>query len=142
VEVREIMSRDVRIAGVGESLSDAAAAMADEDVGALPVSDRGRLVGMITDRDIVVRAIALGRSPEETVVGEVMSEEALYCFEDEDVEEAARNMSELKIRRLPVLNRSKRLVGILALADVARAVDTTDSGAILQDFPEAGDRLL
>ncbi|MET0292456.1 MAG: CBS domain-containing protein [Steroidobacteraceae bacterium] len=139
MEVREIMSRDVRIAGIGETLSDAAAAMADEDVGALPVSDRGKLVGMITDRDIVVRAVALGRSPSETVVGDVMSEEALYCFEDEDVEEAARNMSELKIRRLPVLNRAKRLVGILALADVARHVDTPDAGEVLQDISAPGD---
>lgn len=118
------MSRDVRMAMAGEMLSEAAAAMADEDVGALPVSDRGRLVGTITDRDIVVRAIALGRSPTETAVRDVMSEEALYCFEDEDVEEAARSMSQLKIRRLPVLNRSKKLVGMLALTDVARHVET------------------
>ncbi len=111
----------------GEMLSEAAAAMADEDVGALPVSDRGRLVGTITDRDIVVRAIALGRSPTETAVREVMSEEALYCFEDEDVEEAARSMSELRIRRLPVLSRAKRLVGMLALQDVARHASAADS---------------
>jgi CBS domain-containing protein len=118
LEVREIMSRDVRIAEVGESVLEAAEAMAEEEVGSLPVSDRGRLVGMITERDIVFRAVALGRAPADTPVRDVMREEALYCFEDDDVETAARHMSELQVRRLPVLNRSRRLVGVLAFADV------------------------
>jgi CBS domain-containing protein len=123
VQVREIMSRDVRIAHASESVRDIAAAMADEDIGTLPVSEHGRLVGVITDRDIVFRAVALGRAPAETRVRDVMSEETLYCFEDEDVEEAARHMSEFKVRRMPVLSRAKRLVGVLALADIARHRD-------------------
>jgi CBS domain-containing protein len=119
VEVREIMSSNARMALAGENLCDAAEAMADQDVGALPVSDHGRLVGMITERDIVVRAVALGRSPLDTPVRDVMSEEALYCFDDEDVQDAARNMTELKIGRIAVLNRAKRIVGVVALADIA-----------------------
>jgi len=118
VEVREIMSREVRIANAAETLQEAAEVMADEGVGALPVGDRGRLVGLITHRDIVTRAIARGRSPTSTPVRDVMSEEVLYCFEDEDVEEAARHMDELQIRRMPVLDRRKRLVGVVALDDI------------------------
>ena len=118
MEVREIMSREVRIANAAETLQEAAEVMADEGVGALPVGDHGRLVGLITERDIVVRAVALGRAPAETPVRDVMSEEVLYCFEDEDVEETARHMDELKIRRMPVLNRAKRLVGVVALSDI------------------------
>lgn len=118
MEVREIMSRDVRIAHAAETLQEAAEVMADEGVGALPVGDHGRLVGLITERDIVCRAVALGRAPADTPVREVMSEEVLYCFEDEDVDETARHMDELKIRRMPVLDRRKRLVGVVALADI------------------------
>ncbi len=118
MEVREIMSREVRIAHAAETLQEAAEVMADEGVGALPVGDHGRLVGLITERDIVVRAVALGRAPSETPVRDVMSEEVLYCFEDEDVDETARHMDELNIRRMPVLDRDKRLVGVVALADI------------------------
>lgn len=120
MEVREVMARDVRIASAGESLQHVAEAMADQGVAALPVSDRGRLVGMISEHDIVVRAIALGRAPAETPVREVMSEEVLYCFEDEDVEETARHMDELHVPRMPVLNRARRLVGVVALDDIKR----------------------
>ncbi|HEX9302664.1 MAG TPA: CBS domain-containing protein, partial [Casimicrobiaceae bacterium] len=77
------------------------------------------LVGMITDRDIAVRAVALGKSPD-TTVGEIMSQEVLYCFDDQELEDVARNMGEIKVRRLPVLNRNKRLVGIVSLGDLAR----------------------
>lgn len=118
MEVREIMSREVRIAHAAETLQEAAEVMVDEGVGALPVGDHGRLVGLITERDIITRAVARGRSPADTPVRDVMSEEVLYCFEDEDVEETARHMDELNIRRMPVLDRAKRLVGVVALADI------------------------
>jgi CBS domain-containing protein len=108
----------MRIASAAETLQEAAEVMADEGVGALPVGDHGRLVGLITERDIVQRAVALGRSPAETPVRDVMREEVLYCFEDEDVEETARHMDELNIHRMPVLNRAKRLVGVVALSDI------------------------
>jgi CBS domain-containing protein len=120
------MSRDVRIANAAETLQEAAEVMADEGVGALPVGDEGRLVGLITERDIVCRAVALGRAPADTPVREVMSEEVLYCFEDEDVDETARHMDELKIRRMPVLDRRKRLVGVVALADIRQRASRDD----------------
>ena len=90
------------------------------DAGLLPVGDDDRLLGTITDRDIAVRAIAEGKGPK-TPVSEVMSQDVRYCFEDEDSAHVAQSMGELQVRRLPVLNRDKRLVGILSLADLAKA---------------------
>ena len=120
MEVRHVMTRGLRMARASEPVREAARAMADQDVGVLPVSDGGRLVGVITDHDIVVRAVAADRSPAEVPVREVMSEAVLFCFEDEPVEEAARSMIEMRLRRLPVLDRSRRLVGVIDLADIAR----------------------
>jgi CBS domain-containing protein len=92
--------------------------MADEDVGFLPVGANDRLVGMITDRDITVRAVAQGRDPGRTMVRDVMTDRVLYCFDDEEADAAAENMSRLRVRRLPVINRDKRLVGV-SLGDLA-----------------------
>jgi CBS domain-containing protein len=100
------------------SIRKAAQMMAEIDAGALPVGEGDRLVGMITDRDIAVRAVAAGKSPN-TPVGDIMSSEVCYCFEDQDLDEIADNMSDIKVRRLPVVNRQKRLVGILSLSDMA-----------------------
>lgn len=93
--------------------------MADADVGLLPVAENNSLVGMITDRDISIRAVAAGKGPD-TPVREILSREVLYCFEDQDVEHVAKSMGLARIRRVPVLTRADRLVGILSLADVAR----------------------
>ena len=92
--------------------------MAEIDAGALPVGENDRLVGMITDRDIAIRAVAAGQSPDAKIRG-VMSKEVLYCFDDEANDDVARNMSDAKVRRLPVVDRDKRLVGILSLGDLA-----------------------
>lgn len=119
MQVKDVMSRDVKLTNPNDSLQEAAIAMRDGDFGALPVGENDRLVGMLTDRDITVRAVAEGKAPSSTRVREAMSEGIDYCFEDDDVEEAAKVMSKRQIRRLPVLNRDKRLVGILALADLA-----------------------
>ena len=119
MKVSEAMSQDVRIAAPNQSICDAARLMAELDTGALPVGDNDRLVGMITDRDIAIRAVAEHKSPD-TRVQEVMSHEVLYCFDDQDIREVARNMGEKQVRRMPVVNRSKRLVGIVSLADIAR----------------------
>jgi len=119
MKVSEAMSHDVRIAAPNQTICDAARLMAELDTGALPVGDNDRLVGMITDRDIAIRAVAQHKSPD-THVQDVMSQEVLYCFDDQDVREVARNMGEKQVRRLPVVNRSKRLVGIVSLADIAR----------------------
>lgn len=118
MKVSEVMTPEVHVATPASTLREAAALMADLDLGALPVGENDRLVGMLTDRDIVVRAIALGKGPD-TPVREAMTSEVKYCFDDEDCEHVARNLGEQQIRRLPVVNRDKRLVGILSLGDLA-----------------------
>jgi len=120
MKVKDIMSRDVDAVSPETTLRDAAERMNSLDVGVLPVCAGDRLVGVITDRDITVRATADGLDPFATQVGEIMSKDDLItCREDEDVEDATRKMRDKQVRRLPVLNEERRLVGILSLGDVA-----------------------
>ncbi len=112
------MTRDVRLVRPDQTIRDAAHLMAELDIGCLPVEGNDRMVGMITDRDIAVRAIAEGRGPD-ALVRDVMSTEVKYCFDDQSIDEITQNMAELRVRRLPVVNRQKRLVGILSLGDLA-----------------------
>lgn len=116
--IREVMSRDVKLVSPEDPIAKAAREMAEYDCGALPVGAGDRLVGMITDRDIALRAVAQGKGPD-CPVRECMSSEIKYVFEDDTTEDAARNMGAQKVRRLPVLNRDKRLVGIVSLGDLA-----------------------
>ena len=104
--------------------------MRADNIGALPVSENGRLVGMVTDRDIVVRAVAEERSPGDTSVSEVMSEGVCYCYEDGDIDQAAGVMADHQVRRLPVINREKQLVGFIALADLGRSQDNAAQDAL------------
>jgi CBS domain-containing protein len=119
MKIANIMSHDVHFIGPDTTLREAATKMKEIDSGALPVAEHDKLIGMLTDRDIAVRGIAAGKGPDAKV-GDVMSHEIKYCFEDEDVQHVAENMSELQIRRLPVMSRDKRLVGILSLSDLTR----------------------
>jgi CBS domain-containing protein len=118
MRVSEAMTRDVCLVRPDQSIEEAARMMLAIDAGLLPVADGDGLVGMLTDRDIAVRAVAGGKN-SATQVGEVMTRDIKYCFEDEDTAHVARNMGEQQLRRLPVVNRDKKLVGILSLADVA-----------------------
>lgn len=133
MKVSEAMSTDVQICAPDHSLRDVAAVMARSDIGSLPVGENDRLVGMITDRDITVRAVAEGKGPD-TPVRDVMSEGIAYCLEDDDLDEVSEKLGEHQLHRVPVLNADHRLVGILALADIARhanggnAVNTAVSG--------------
>jgi CBS domain-containing protein len=122
MRVSEAMTREVRVATPGQSIRDAARVMAELDAGVLPVGENDRLIGMITDRDIAIRAVAAGKGPD-TPVREIMSTEVRYCFDDEDIDHVAHNMGENQVRRLPVVNRDKRLVGIVSLGDVALTKD-------------------
>ena len=115
MKVRDVMTRPVHLIEPDASLVAAAHRMRDENVGSLPVGAGEELVGMITDRDIVVRCVADGQSCAKTAVREVMSAELLVCFADQSVKEAARLMQEYRVRRLPVLDRDQRLVGIVSL---------------------------
>ncbi len=121
MQVQEIMSRDVEIASPDASVRDIARKMRADNIGALPVGENDRLIGMVTDRDIVTRAVAEERAPGETSVRDVMSKKVCYCFDDDDVKQAAKIMAEHQVRRLPVLNHEKRLVGVVALADLGRS---------------------
>ena len=137
MRVSEAMTREVRIATPGQSIRDVAKMMADIDAGAVPVGENDRLVGMITDRDIAIRAVAAGKGPD-TPVREVMSSDVKYCYEDEDLEHVAENMGDLQVRRLPVVNREKRLVGIVALGDIARHEDHHTTGETTADVSKPG----
>jgi CBS domain-containing protein len=119
MHINEVMTRDVKIASPTDTLQQAAQLMQSEDFGSLPVGENDRLVGMVSDRDIAVRAVALGLSPTECCVRDVMSDEVKYVFDDQTIEEAAQMMGKLQVRRLPVLNRDKRLVGIVSLGDLS-----------------------
>jgi CBS domain-containing protein len=120
MNIQEIMTPAVDLVDPNTTIRDAALRMRDGDVGALPVGEDDRLVGMVTDRDIAVRGVALEKAPGNCTVREVMSEGVYYCFEDDDAARAAEVMAEHRVRRLPVLNRDKRLVGVVALADLAQ----------------------
>jgi CBS domain-containing protein len=119
MQISEIMSRDVVIVSPSDSFQMVAQKMAEIDSGIMPVGEKDRLVGIVTDRDIVLRAVAKGKTPGKSTARDVMSPDIKYCYEDETLEDAARNMSTLQVKRLPVLNREKRLVGIVSLGDLA-----------------------
>ncbi len=124
MRVAEIMTKDVQTISSSDTIQKAAMAMDNLNVGALPVCDGDELRGVITDRDITVRATAAGHSPSDCKVGDVMTEEVDYVFEDDDVQNAANKMKERQIRRLPVINREKRLVGVVSLGDLATKTDS------------------
>lgn len=122
MQIQEIMTREVEVVGPDATLAEAAEKMKRRDIGPLPVCDGERLLGMLTDRDITVRATAKGCDPRTTRVRDVMTETVFYCFNDQSLEEAAEIMERAQIRRLPIVDREKRLVGIVSLGDLA--VDT------------------
>ena len=117
-QLKDLMSRDVKVISPDMTIRDAAKKMRDGDFGMLPVGENDRMIGTISDRDIAIRAVAEGKDTD-TKVRDVMSEGIAWAFEDDSVEEAAKIMSKRQVRRLPVVDREKRLVGIVALGDFA-----------------------
>ena len=139
MKVSEIITPNPEVIRPDAVLVEAAQRMNYLDIGMLPVCDGQRLVGMITDRDITVRGVAQGYDPKIACVRDVMTDEVLYCFEDEDVKEVAQKMEEKQVRRLPVLNRDKRLVGIVSLGDLAvRTGKEKLAGEVLERVSEPG----
>lgn len=136
MRVSDRMTREVEIAAPGQTIREAAQIMALRDIGALPVADGGRLIGVVTDRDIAVRAVASGRSPD-TPIREVMSAEIKYCYEDQSVEDVMRNMADIQVRRLPVVNREKRLVGVISLGDLTLGSEP-EAGQALREISRHG----
>jgi CBS domain-containing protein len=139
MKVSECMTTGVQVVNPQETIAEAARMMESNEVGFMPVGENGRLVGTLTDRDMVVRGLAHNRGPE-TQVREVMTSEVLYCFDDEDLDDAAAKMSDNQVRRLPVLNREKKLIGVITLGDIAQATDDDGvrSGETLGNVTEAG----
>lgn len=133
-QIADVMSKDFKFVTPDTSVQEAAQIMRDLDVGFLPVGENDRLIGMVTDRDIAVRSTSEGQNPSSTPVRDVMTPKTYYCYEDQDVEEICDNMSEIKVRRLPVVNREKRLVGVVSLGDVSQACHRAKSGDALQEI--------
>lgn len=136
MKVSDVMTRDVEIASPDDTIRTAARTMADIDAGVLPVGENDRLVGMVTDRDITVRAVAEGRPADECRVRDVMTEAIRYCFADEETKDVSRKMGEWQVRRLPVLDRDKRLVGIVSLGDLAAEAGEPASGEALKSISQ------
>jgi CBS domain-containing protein len=143
MKVSDAMNRGAHIVSANDPLKKAARIMADEDVGFLPVEEHDRLVGMITDRDIVTRVVARGQGGDARV-RDAMTRDVKYCFEDEELDDVVENMADIQVRRLPVMSKDKRLIGVLSLADVARsyspdAVGIAFSGVVSPGGRHAGD---
>ena len=133
MKISDCMSRDVRVCTPDNTLQSAAQTMAEIDAGFLPVGDNDRLIGIVTDRDIAVRGVARGKPPQASV-REVMSDEICFCYDDDDTEDVVENMSQIQVRRLPVVDHDKRLVGVIALSDIARGADHATTGEALCDI--------
>ena len=139
MKISEIMTSDVEVVTPEQPMREAARLMLQVDAGVMPVREGDRLVGMVTDRDIAVRGVAEGRGPD-TPVRDVMSSKPLFCFDDEDVDEVAIQMSEAQVRRFPVLSREEqKLVGIVSLGDLTRIEDEGQAaGTALDGISEPG----
>jgi CBS domain-containing protein len=135
MKVSEAMTRDVMLIHPQQSIREAAALMEDCDIGSLPIADGDKLIGMITDRDIAVRAVAKGLSCD-TSVSQVMSQEILYCFDDDDVKNVAKNMSDIQVRRLPVVTRAKKL----SLGDLARKSEARTAGEAMKGIAKPSEQ--
>lgn len=132
MQVNEVMTRDVKVTQPTATLQEAARLMAEADSGLVLIGENDRLLGTLTDRDIAVRGIAKGLG-SDTPIREVMSEGVLYCYEDADLAEAANNMMSNEVRRLPVLNRDKRLVGVISMGDIAPQMRDAEAGDLLRN---------
>jgi CBS domain-containing protein len=137
MKVCDAMTPDVQLCTPEDTLKDAAEAMAALNVGLLPVAEDDHLVGMVSDRDIAVRGVGMGRGPDARI-RDVMTTNVKYCFEDQDLDEVTANMGDIQVRRLPVLNRQKRLVGIIALGDIAQIQSGNGTGAALSRISRPG----
>lgn len=136
--VKEAMNAGPDAAATGTTLLEISQRMRDEDVGSIPVGENDRLVGMVTDRDVVVRCVANQQDTATMTAGDIMSKNISWCFDDIDISEAAHLMEERRIRRLPVINHEKRLVGMISVGDISRA-STELAGEALREVSRVGD---
>jgi CBS domain-containing protein len=138
MKIAECMTAEVEIVGPDQPMREAAQFMLRADAGAMPVGEGDKLVGMVTDRDIAVRGVAAGRGPD-TPVRDVMTDEVIYCFDDDEVEEVALKMSDRQVRRMPVLSREdETLVGIVSLGDISRSEHGEAASVALDGITDPG----
>ncbi|MGB7410689.1 MAG: CBS domain-containing protein [Sphingopyxis granuli] len=135
MKVADCMSRNICVLSRDNSLQSAAQLMAEMDSGFLPVADKDELIGIVTDRDIAIRGVGMGLAPSAGVE-EVMSDEVRYCFAEDEVEKVLHTMGTLQVRRLPVLDRDKRLVGVVSLSDLATNGAAPAAGEALGDIAQ------
>lgn len=136
MKIRDIMTKDVEKVTPEQSIQAAAKLMSEADCGSILVHDGDRLIGVLTDRDITLRAVADGLSPD-TSVSDIMSDGVLYCFDDEDIQQVAENMADISVRRLPVVDRDKRLVGIVSLGNFASCANSNAGSTLLRGVAQA-----
>ena len=136
MKIREMMTKETRSVSPDTPVIEVAGLMRLHDIGVVPVLDGQKVVGMLTDRDIVIQVVADGDDPRTTTVGEVMSNGSISVFDDQDVDEAVELMQKYQVRRLPVLDRASKLVGIVSLGDIAVDVHAGLSGKVLKDVSE------
>jgi CBS domain-containing protein len=134
MKIHDVMTETVSVVTPDVPVLDVARKLRDEDIGSVPVVENDRLVGMVTDRDIVVRIVAAGRESTQAAARDAMSPKVLYCFDDQSVDEVLENMGDLQVRRLPVVNREKRLVGVVSLGDLSKA--SKKAGAALKEISQ------
>jgi len=132
MNVQDVMNHEAETISPSTTLKDAAGIMAEEHIGFLLIGENDKLKGTLTDRDLVVRAVAKGQNLGNTTVDDILTGDLLYCRADQDVTEVARNMSDKKVRRMPVVDENKRLVGVVSIGDMAQHLDKNEVGNILK----------
>jgi CBS domain-containing protein len=133
-QIKDIMTEECKWVAPSITLKEIAEQMRDKDFGFIPVGENDKLVGMITDRDIVIRAVAEGKDPSQCTAGDIMTGKTYYCYDDQDIETVCDNMGELQIRRLPVVNRDKSLVGVVSMGDLAQSATRQNIGQAEQEI--------
>jgi len=136
MKVKQAMHAGVAWVNPDTTVGELARLMREQDIGALPVGENDRLVGMVTDRDIVCRCIAAGKDPKKATARDIMTKGIIYCRDNEDLDDATRIMELRKIRRLPVIDNKKRMVGMLSLGDISHASSRELSGEVLYAVSE------
>lgn len=133
-QVKDVMSKNFKFMAPDSPVSQVAQQMRDMDCGFMPLAENDKMIGMVTDRDITIRAVAEGKNPAEMKARDVMTAKTYYCYDDQDVEEVCNNMGEIQVRRLPVVNRDKRLVGVVSMGDLAQSASRPNIGQTEQQI--------
>lgn len=133
-QIKDVMTPNFKFMAPDSPISQVAQQMRDIDSGFMPLAENDKMVGMITDRDITIRAIAEGKDPANTPAREIMTAKTYYCYDDQDIEEVCNNMGEIQVRRLPVVNRDKRLVGVVSMGDLAQSASRPNIGQTQQQI--------